>query len=200
MLARPRGRENQRRLSRLRCRFHNAASCVCRRGLRSCFLSCNTSPFDSGARSRRQHAARAMHVTGLEPFPFRLNRNGALSLCFDAFSSREPISTSLENALAGLFLPEGGLSCVRHLNPFRVGRGAGDVTVIPVPPLVGPGLRIALRRILPLLLTPERRHVEVVPDAAHRLVAAAVDHVGAEDALAVAEERVVTVPLIHAEV
>src|SRR5437763_2850133 len=36
----------------------------------------------------------------LEPFPFRLNRNKALSFCFDAFSSREPVSTSLENALA----------------------------------------------------------------------------------------------------
>src|SRR4051812_35122878 len=35
----------------------------------------------------------------LEPFPFRLNRNGALSFSFDAFSSREPASTSLENAL-----------------------------------------------------------------------------------------------------
>src|SRR6185437_6809453 len=35
----------------------------------------------------------------LEPFPFRLNRNGALDSCFDAFSSREPVSTSLENAL-----------------------------------------------------------------------------------------------------
>src|SRR5437667_10112249 len=35
----------------------------------------------------------------LEPFPFRWNRNGALSFCFDAFSSREPVSTSLENAL-----------------------------------------------------------------------------------------------------
>jgi hypothetical protein len=42
-----------------------------------------------------------------EPFPFRLNRNGALFPCFDAFSSREPVSTpdqvqgrlSLENAL-----------------------------------------------------------------------------------------------------
>src|ERR1700688_5050881 len=36
----------------------------------------------------------------LEPFPFRLNRNGALDSCFDAFSSTEPVSTSLENALA----------------------------------------------------------------------------------------------------
>src|SRR6185312_6124269 len=32
----------------------------------------------------------------LEPFPFRLNRNGTLDSCFDAFSSREPVSTSLE--------------------------------------------------------------------------------------------------------
>jgi hypothetical protein len=30
-----------------------------------------------------------------------LNRNLALSFCFDAFSSREPVSTSLENALDG---------------------------------------------------------------------------------------------------
>jgi hypothetical protein len=36
---------------------------------------------------------------GLEPFPFRWNRNGALDSCFDAFSLRQPESTSLENAL-----------------------------------------------------------------------------------------------------
>src|SRR6202044_3118688 len=39
-------------------------------------------------------------MSRLEPFPFRSNRNGALDSCFDAFSSREPVSTSLENALA----------------------------------------------------------------------------------------------------
>src|ERR1700733_5494427 len=39
------------------------------------------------------------HSATLEPFPFRWNRNGALDSCFDAFSSREPVSTSLENAL-----------------------------------------------------------------------------------------------------
>jgi hypothetical protein len=45
-------------------------------------------------------------VVDLEPFPFRSNRNGALDCCFDAFSSREPVSTpdqvwgrlTLENA------------------------------------------------------------------------------------------------------
>ncbi|NLS75210.1 hypothetical protein E3H11_41530, partial [Bradyrhizobium brasilense] len=36
----------------------------------------------------------------LEPFPFRWNRNGKGSrFLSDAFSSREPVSTSLENAL-----------------------------------------------------------------------------------------------------
>jgi hypothetical protein len=28
-----------------------------------------------------------------------LNQNRALNFCFDAFSSREPVSTSLENAM-----------------------------------------------------------------------------------------------------
>src|ERR1700754_1292252 len=41
--------------------------------------------------------------------------------------------------------PESGLSGVRHFDPFRVGRGVGDVAVVPVPPFVRPALRIALR-------------------------------------------------------
>jgi hypothetical protein len=36
--------------------------------------------------------------SNLELFPFRWNRNGAPGFCFDAFSSREPVPTSLENA------------------------------------------------------------------------------------------------------
>src|SRR5438876_11693926 len=103
------------------------------------------------------------------------------------------------SGLAGLF-PYGGLACVRHLDPFLVGRGAGDITVVPVPPFVRPGLGVTLRRVLPLLLTPERRDVEVAPGAAHRLVAAAVDEVGAEHLVTVAEEHVVAVPFIDAEV
>src|SRR6202140_4675873 len=95
---------------------------------------------------------------------------------------------------------EGGLSCVRHFDPFRAGGGAGTVTVVPVPPLVRPALGVALRRVLPLLLTPERRHVEVAPNGAHRFVAAAADEVGAEHALAVADECVVAVPFVHPEV
>jgi hypothetical protein len=37
----------------------------------------------------------------LEQFSIRLDRSIALAFCFDAFSSREPVSTSLENALDG---------------------------------------------------------------------------------------------------
>src|SRR5918994_1289324 len=55
------------------------------------------------------------------------------------------------------------------------------VLVVQVPPLVRRRLRVALGRVLPLLLAPERGQVEVAPGAPHRLVAAAVDEVGAED-------------------
>ena len=72
--------------------------------------------------------------------------------------------------------------------------------VVPVPPLVGRGLGVALRRVLPLLLPPQGGDVEVAPGAAHRLVAAVVDEVGPEHPVAVADERVRAVPLVHAEV
>src|SRR5947199_244193 len=74
------------------------------------------------------------------------------------------------------------------------------VLVVPPPPLVRRRLRVALRRVLPLLLTPEGSDVEVVPSVPHLLVTAAVDEVGAEHAVTVAYERVRAVPLIHAEV
>src|SRR4051794_23841881 len=70
---------------------------------------------------------------------------------------------------------EGSFAGVRHLDPFRIGRRIGDVAVVPVPPFVRPGLRIALRRVFPLLLAAERGHVEIGPDGTHRLVAAVVD-------------------------
>src|SRR5947207_4601754 len=72
--------------------------------------------------------------------------------------------------------------------------------VVPDPPLVRRGLGVALRRILPLLLAPERSDVEVVPSAPHLLVAAVVDEIGAEHVIAVADERVRAMPLVHAEV
>src|SRR5215217_2948077 len=74
------------------------------------------------------------------------------------------------------------------------------VLVVQPPPLVGRGLRIALGGVLPLFLSPERGDVEIGPRGAHRLVAAAVDEVGAEDHVAVADEGVRAVPLVHAEV
>src|SRR5437762_2685386 len=57
-----------------------------------------------------------------------------------------------ELAVSAVAFPHGGLSGVRHLDPLRIGRGVGDVTVVPVPPLVRWGLGIALGRVLPLLL------------------------------------------------
>ena len=51
------------------------------------------------SRRRRRNRDAQGFSERLEPFPFRWNRNGALVFCFDAFSSREPVPTSLENAL-----------------------------------------------------------------------------------------------------
>src|ERR1700704_2472044 len=104
-----------------------------------------------------------------------------------------PSASSSEFSGLTVAFPKGRLSGVRHLDPLRVGRGVGDVTLVPVPPLVRSALGVTLRRVLPRLLTPERRHVEVAPGGAHRLVAAAVDEIGAKDALAVADEGVVAV-------
>src|SRR4051794_36100942 len=59
------------------------------------------------------------------------------------------------------------------------------VFVVPVPPLVRRGLGIALGEVLPLLLTPERGHVEVAPGAPQRLVATVVDEVGTEHLVAI---------------
>src|ERR1700757_2143450 len=87
-----------------------------------------------------------------------------------------------------LLLSEGGFSSVGHLDPLRVRRGFGVVVVMPVPPLVRRGLRIALGRVLPLLLASERGQVEIAPDAPHCFVAAVVDEVGAEYLVAVADE------------
>src|SRR5215472_7474962 len=74
------------------------------------------------------------------------------------------------------------------------------VRVVPPPPGVRWVLRIALGRVLPLLLPPEHGHVQVAPGAAECLVAAVVEEVGAEHLVAVAEERIRAVPLVHAEV
>src|SRR6185295_6108354 len=82
----------------------------------------------------------------------------------------------------------------------RRNSGGFPVLVVPVPPLVWWGLRVALGRVLPLLLTTEGGHVEIAPGASHDLVAATVDEVRAKHAVAVADERVRAVPLVHSEV
>src|SRR5260370_24531897 len=69
------------------------------------------------------------------------------------------------------------LCVVDHFGPSGVGRGAGGVFVVPVPPLVRWGLGVAWGRVFPDLLASECGHVEVVPDAPHGFVAAAVDEV-----------------------
>src|SRR5215212_9155120 len=87
---------------------------------------------------------------------------------------------------------------VNMVSPWSWSGGVA-VLVVEVPPLVRRRLGVALGRVLPLLLAPERRDVEVGPGAPHRLVAAAVDEVGAEDAVVLADERVRPVPLVDAE-
>src|ERR1700689_31601 len=96
----------------------------------------------------------------------------------------------------------GLLLALRGAGPRGRGRLLADVLlavlVVEVPPLVGRSLRIALGRVLPLLLAAERGHIQVAPGTAHRLVAAVVDEVGTEDLLVVAVEGVGAVPFVHA--
>src|SRR5260370_613444 len=87
-----------------------------------------------------------------------------------------------------------------YIDPLRVRRGLGVVAVVPVPPLVRRALGVTFWRVLPSLLTAECRHIEVAPGGPHRLVAAAVDEVCAEHLVAVADECIVAVPLVDAEV
>src|ERR1035438_3044449 len=98
--------------------------------------------------------------------------------------------------------PSGGgsLRVGYYIDPLRVRRGGGVVAVVPVPPLVRRGLGVTFWRVLPSLLTAERRHIEVAPDGPHGLVAAAVNEVCAEHLVAVADECIVAVPLVHAKV
>src|SRR5919198_6244303 len=74
------------------------------------------------------------------------------------------------------------------------------VFVVQPPPPIRRGLRIALGRVLPLLLAAKRGDVQVVPGAPHLFIAAAGDEVGAEDAIAVANEGARAVPLVDTEV
>src|SRR5215472_13256193 len=74
------------------------------------------------------------------------------------------------------------------------------VLIVPIPPLIRCCLRITFGRIFPFLLPSERCDVEIVPCASHLFVAAIIDEVRAKHAVAIADERIRTVPLVHAEV
>src|SRR5262245_30524443 len=89
-----------------------------------------------------------------------------------------------------------GAGNVRSMRRALVSLTSRAVRVVVVPPPVRGCLRVAVRRVLPLLLPSERRDVEIAPGAPQRLVAAVVDEVGAVDRLAVADEGVVSVPLV----
>src|SRR5215472_15365439 len=80
-------------------------------------------------------------------------------------------------------LSKGGFSSVGYLDPLRVRRDLALVVVVPVPPLVRRRLRVTFWRVLPSLLTAERRDIEVAPGGPHRLIAAAIDELGAEHPL-----------------
>src|SRR5580704_4952210 len=109
-------------------------------------------------------------------------------------------SNSLARFRLCVWISEGGFPRVGHLDPLRVRRGPCVVVVMPVPPLVRRSLGVTLWRVFPNLLPTERGEVEVAPGSPHRLVAAVVDEVCAEYPVAVAEEYVVAVPFIDAEV
>src|SRR5690349_9275424 len=99
-------------------------------------------------------------------------------------------SRAARAALRGGGVGEGGLE-----------DGGVVVFVVAVPPDVGLGLRVSLRRVLPDLLAAERGDVEVGPGGAERLVAALVDEVGAVDpVVVVAVEGVGAVPFVDPEV
>src|SRR5918995_779848 len=94
----------------------------------------------------------------------------------------------------------------RGLGPLLPRAGLRAEFVVQPPPPIRRGLRIALGRVLPLLLAAKRGDIQVVPRAPHLLIAATRDEVGAEDAIAacarmgIANEGARAVPLVDAEV
>src|SRR5215831_20312953 len=138
---------------------------------------------------------------GMRPAPPRSAPDYLGSSTFishDVFSSVSPCQT--RSCFRLVALSKGRFSSIGHLDPLRVRRGLGVVVVVPVPPLVWRALGVSFWRVLPSLLTAERRDIEVAPGGPHRLVAAVVDEVCAKYLVAVADECIVAVPLVHAEV
>src|SRR6185503_18431849 len=86
-----------------------------------------------------------------------------------------PIETNRPASLPAIV----GAATLRHNRHNHNSAGRG-VRIVVAPPPVRRRLRVALRRVLPLLLAPEGRDVEVAPRRPHALVAALVHEVRAE--------------------
>src|ERR1700722_467503 len=80
------------------------------------------------------------------------------------------------------------------------GAAARGVFIMQAPPTIGRAPLDALRRILPILLPPERRQIEEGPDAAQHLDAAPAGEIGTKQAVGATEENVKAKAAIHAEV
>src|SRR5580704_4697426 len=153
---------------------------------------------EKSPQGRRDAAPGDRYAGGGTPALHAILLRDAAAVCSASVQKCEEMP-SLSSFLS-VVLSEGGFSSVGHLDPLRVRGGLSVVVVVPVPPLVRRGLGITFWRVLPSFLTAERCNVAVAPGGPHRLVAAAVDEVCPEHALAVAEEHVVAVPFIDAEV
>src|ERR1700742_507685 len=84
---------------------------------------------------------------GMEPFPLRSYRNGSPDSRFDAFSSREPVPTSLEIALCcgscGCFFADCDIERIPLLRPM--GRRAVRIFGRTSTPLVALGGRVVAK-------------------------------------------------------
>src|ERR1700743_1354042 len=83
----------------------------------------------------------------------RWNQNRALVLCFDAFSSREPVSTSLENALNRPLALDGDTGAGAGMRPVIPHRAVLGAAIVPERNRVlGPAEAALKQRILRVLV------------------------------------------------
>src|ERR1700694_5867841 len=115
-----------------------------------------------------------MNVSAMAAFPSRSRSNATRSVA--SLRSRGVGAVRVRAQRSGV----GGVALVLVAVTPPLGRRGVAVFVVPVPPCIRRGLGVALRRVLPLLLAPERSQGEVAPGAPHRRVAAALYKGGAE--------------------